>query len=58
MLRSWATDFRERGVALVLATHALEVGVDLCQRGVVLEGGQARWRGPANGVIAEMGGGV
>ena len=55
LLAVWAKEFKRQGVTLVLATHALEVGVDLCERGVVLEAGQMRWRGPASGVVTRMG---
>jgi ABC-type multidrug transport system ATPase subunit len=55
LLTDWAEDFRRQGITLVLATHALEVGIGLCERGVVIEDGQMRWKGPAAGVIARMG---
>jgi heme exporter protein A len=56
LLTEWAEDFRRQGISLVLATHALEVGAGLCEHGVVIEAGQIRWRGPASGVMARMGG--
>jgi heme exporter protein A len=55
LLTDWAGEFKRQGITLVLATHALEVGVGLCDRGVVIERGQMRWKGPANGVIDRMG---
>lgn len=55
LLTDWAAGFKRQGISLVLATHALEAGVGLCERGVVLEAGQIRWRGSASGVMARVG---
>lgn len=54
LLADWALEFRERGVTLMLATHALDVGVELCTRAVVLTAGQVSWRGPTSGVVEQL----
>ena len=38
---------RERGVTVLLSTHQLERGANLCDRGLVLKDGRAIWSGPA-----------
>jgi heme exporter protein A len=38
---------REQGRTVLMATHLLERGADLCDLGVVLEGGRVAWTGPA-----------
>jgi len=38
---------RERGATVLMATHLLERGADLCDRGIVLEEGRLAWEGPA-----------
>lgn len=39
--------FRRRGATVLMATHLLNRGAALCDDGIVLEGGQLRWTGPA-----------
>ena len=39
--------FRSRGMTLLMATHLLGRGAWLCDDGVVLDGGQLLWSGPA-----------
>jgi heme exporter protein A len=51
---------RERGTTVILATHLLERGADLCDEGLVLEAGRVAWTGsapdlPARGVLAASG---
>jgi heme exporter protein A len=48
---------RERGKTVLMATHLLERGADLCDEGLVLEGGRVAWTGtaadlPGQGVAA------
>lgn len=38
---------RQRGSTVVMATHLLERGADLCDQGLVLESGRVAWTGPA-----------
>ncbi|HVR70881.1 MAG TPA: heme ABC exporter ATP-binding protein CcmA [Vicinamibacteria bacterium] len=38
---------RERGRTVLMATHLLERGADLCDEGLVLEAGRVAWTGPA-----------
>jgi heme exporter protein A len=38
---------RQRGTTVIMATHLLERGADLCDEGLVLEGGRVAWTGPA-----------
>jgi heme exporter protein A len=54
LLAQWVVEFRERGITLMLATHALDVGVELCTRAVVLSAGQVVWKGPTSGVVEKM----
>lgn len=56
LLAEWVVEFRQRGITLMLATHALDVGVELCTRAVVLSAGQVSWKGPTSGVIEQLGG--
>ncbi|HEY0788415.1 MAG TPA: ATP-binding cassette domain-containing protein, partial [Thermoanaerobaculia bacterium] len=39
---------RARGATVVRATHLIERGAALCDRGIVLEGGRLAWEGPAS----------
>jgi heme exporter protein A len=38
---------RQEGRTVLMATHLLERGADLCDRGLVLDGGRLAWAGPA-----------
>jgi ABC-type multidrug transport system ATPase subunit len=38
---------RARGATVLMATHLLERGAALCERGLVLEQGRVAWSGPA-----------
>ena len=44
---------REEGRTVVMATHLLERGADLCDTAVVLEGGRLAWTGPAGDLAGE-----
>jgi len=46
---------RRRGTTVLLATHLLERGAALCDRGIVLEGGRLAWSGPARDLPREGG---
>lgn len=46
---------RERGATVLMATHLLERGGDLCDRGIVLEEGRLAWEGPARELAARSG---
>lgn len=37
-----------RGATVMVATHLIERGAALCDRGIVLEGGRLAWEGPAS----------
>lgn len=43
---------RARGATVLMATHQLERGAALCERGLVLEAGRVVWTGPAREVAA------
>lgn len=40
--------FREQKATVLMATHLLERGASLCDRGLVLEGGRVHWSGTAS----------
>jgi heme exporter protein A len=44
---------REQGRTVLMATHLLERGADLCDSGVVLEAGRVAWAGPAGDLPGE-----
>lgn len=48
LVEDWIAGFRRDGVAVVLASHALEQAARLCDRAVVLHHGQMAWTGPAD----------
>ena len=54
MLAGWARDFRRGGGTMILATHDIELGAELCPRALVLEEGQLRWTGPSSGAQSAM----
>ena len=54
MLARWVGDFRHRGGTMILATHDIELGAELCPRALVLEQGQLRWMGPSSGAQSAM----
>jgi ABC-2 type transport system ATP-binding protein len=46
---------RQRGTTVLVATHLLERGAALCDRGIVLEGGRLAWTGAARDLPREGG---
>jgi heme exporter protein A len=46
---------RERGATVLMATHLLERGAELCDRGLILEEGRLAWEGPARELAARAG---
>ena len=46
---------RKRGATVLMATHLLERGAELCDRGIVLEEGRLTWEGPARELNARSG---
>lgn len=54
LLASWVEGFRDRGVSMLLATHDIDFGAELCPRALVLSRGQLRWAGPSSDVIPAM----
>ncbi len=46
---------RERGATVVVATHLIERGAALCDRGIVLEAGRLAWEGAASELPARGG---
>jgi heme exporter protein A len=48
-------EFRCRGATVLMATHLLNHGAALCDEGIVLEGGQMRWAGPAASLPRQSG---
>ncbi len=46
---------RERGVTVLMATHLLERAAELCDYGIVLEGGRLAWSGPAADLAVRSG---
>lgn len=54
LLAAWVDDFRRRGVSMLLATHDIEIGADLCPRSLLLHCGQLRWAGPSRDVAVAM----
>jgi heme ABC exporter ATP-binding subunit CcmA len=46
---------RARGATVLLATHQLERGAALCERGLVLEAGRVAWVGPARDLVRGSG---
>lgn len=51
LVERWIEGFRRDGVAVVLASHALEQAARLCDRAVVLHHGQTAWQGAAADVV-------
>ena len=51
LVEQWIEGCRRDGVAVVLASHALEQVSRLCDRAVVLDHGQIAWTGPASEVM-------
>jgi len=45
--------WKERGVALLMATHLLERGASLCDEGLLLDEGRLIWKGPPRELPAE-----
>jgi ABC-2 type transport system ATP-binding protein len=54
LLARWTGELVRRGASLLLATHDLDLGADLCPRALVLDHGQLRWRGPSGEVAAAL----
>ena len=54
LLSRWVQGFREQGVTMLLATHDIEIGAELCPRALVLDRGQLRWAGPSKDAPAAM----
>jgi len=46
---------RSRGATVLVATHQLERGAALCERGLVLEAGRVAWTGPASDLVRGSG---
>jgi ABC-type uncharacterized transport system ATPase subunit len=46
---------RSRGATVLVATHQLERGAALCERGLVLEAGRVAWTGPARDLVRGSG---
>ena len=55
MVEGWIRDFSRRGVAVVMASHALERMAPLCDRALLLESGQVAWEGPGARLLVRMG---
>ena len=51
LVEDWIEGFRRDGVAVILASHALEQASRLCDRAVVLHHGQMAWQGPADRLV-------
>ena len=51
LLSDWVRSFRRSGVSLLLATHDIELGAELCPRALVLSRGQLRWTGSSAEVV-------
>ena len=49
---------REQGRTVLMATHLLERGADLCDEGLMLEGGRVAWAGKAADLPAEAASGL
>jgi len=47
--------WREQGATVLMATHLLERGGDLCDGAIVLDEGRLTWEGPAREVAAQSG---
>lgn len=47
LVERWIRREREGGAAVIVASHALERMSRICERGLLLEAGQAVWEGPA-----------
>ncbi|MGH9464691.1 MAG: heme ABC exporter ATP-binding protein CcmA [Thermoanaerobaculia bacterium] len=52
LVAAWLAAQRAEGVTLIVASHALERAVPLCDRAVRLEAGQLVWRGAASELAA------
>lgn len=46
---------RERGATVLVATHLLARGGELCDRGIILEEGRLAWEGPARELASSSG---
>jgi heme ABC exporter ATP-binding subunit CcmA len=54
MVERWVRTFHEEGRTILVASHVLDRAAGLCQRAIVLDRGQVRWRGPASEAAAQM----
>ncbi|MEM6702319.1 MAG: heme ABC exporter ATP-binding protein CcmA [Acidobacteriota bacterium] len=54
LIAEWVQGYRERGLTVVLSSHALARAAALCDRAVVLQSGQLHWLGPAEGAAEQV----
>lgn len=54
MVEDWLAGFRADGIAVVMASHALERAGRACDRAVLLTRGQLAWQGPATEAAARL----
>jgi heme exporter protein A len=54
LVEDWIRDYRERGVTVLIASHALERAAALCDLAVLLEQGQKVWQGRAENVFDQI----
>lgn len=55
MVEAWLSDFRARGLAVVLASHSLARAAQLADRALLLQDGQIAWHGPAAELLEHCG---
>ena len=53
LIGEWIHGFRSRGTAVVIASHALELAIRVCDRAVLLRQGQIAWHGPASELLGQ-----
>jgi len=53
LIAGWIHGLRSRGAAVIVASHALELAVRVCDRAVLLRQGQVAWRGPASELLGK-----
>jgi heme exporter protein A len=54
LIERWIDDFRQRGVTVIMASHALARASRLSSRAVFLEQGQIRWQGPSAALLERL----